>query len=122
MTSTSTGTGAGSIVAGLLVAVAAVTPIIWFANSDPAAPANEEAAVVTAAPDLTVAPVTETVEIVVEPGRVEIDALPESIVRALEAVGNVREEGAAELGLPPSVVKVLADRDVVLQVAEEGAP
>lgn len=122
MSSTNAGAGLGSILVGLIVAVAAITPIVWFANAAPEAPAGEEAAVVPTSPATAAPPVTETVEIVVEPGPVQIDALPESIVRALESVGNVREEGREELGLPESVVNVLVDRDVVLQVVEGETP
>ena len=51
--------------------------------------------------------VAETIEVSAEP--IEVAGLPESIVRALEAAGNVREESRHELGLPESIVAVLAE-------------
>ena len=56
---------------------------------------------------------------VITPDPVVVAELPESVVRALEAAGNVRREGTGELELPASVVNVLADNDVVLRVAED---
>jgi hypothetical protein len=71
-------------------------------------------------PTAAVPPITET--IVVEPEPVEVEALPGSIVRALENAGNLRNEDQAELALSPSILHVLADHDVVLRVNEGLAP
>jgi len=109
------------VVTGLIVAATAVIPLMWFVSSG-----AEEATPPEVAPPVETttapvqAPVTETMVIVPDP--VEVDGLPESVVRALEAAGNVREELGEEIGLPQSVVKALADRDVVLRVAEEASP
>jgi hypothetical protein len=119
------GTGGASVLTGLIVAVAAVVPLVLASASagtdqpDAGSPAENIVDVVST----TVAPpavVSETIVVVPEP--VEVDGLPESVVRALEAEGNVRREGIGELALPASVVNVLADNDVVLRVAEEPSP
>ena len=102
---TAKGTGGASVLTGLIVAVAAVVPLAWAASTGGADQAVFDSNAETIAPD-----------------PVEVDGLPESVVRALEAAGNVRAEGSDELGLPASVVNVLADHDVVLRVAEEAAP
>jgi hypothetical protein len=114
------GTSLGSIIAGLVVAVAAVVPLVWFATDTPESEPGAPADVVVATTAVLPTEVVETVVIVPEP--VDVDGLPESIVRTLEAAGNVRNESGDELGLPPSVIDVLADNDVVLRVAEEPSP
>ena len=59
---------------------------------------------------------------VIVPEPVAVDGLSDSIVRTLEAAGNVRSEPGDEIGLPASVVSVLGANDVVLRVAEEASP
>lgn len=114
-------TGLSSVLAGLIVAVAAVVPMVWAATNGGAEQAAPEPVDVSPTTVVVEAvPVTET--IVVQPEPVEVDGLPESIVRALEAAGNVREESFDELGLPESIVDVLVEHGVVLRVAEKGAP
>jgi hypothetical protein len=106
------------VITGLVVAAAAVVPLIWYTSTGPESVALEPVAT-TVTSTVTEAPVTET--IVMTPDPVEVEELPESVVRALEAAGNVREESAGELELPASVVNVLADHDVVLRVSETGS-
>lgn len=111
------------MITGLVVAAAAVVPLIWYTSTAPESAAPEPV-VTTVTSTVAEAAVTETV--VITPDPIEVEALPESVVRALEAAGNVREESAGDLELPASVVNVLADHDVVLRVsepeAEEGSP
>lgn len=118
----SSGSGPGSVIAGLLVAVAGLAPMIWAVTSGEPNVTTTIVAATSSAPatDQAPGPVTET--IVVAPDPVEVDDLPESIVRALESAGNVREELPEQLGLPESVVNVLVAHDVVLRVAEGAAP
>jgi hypothetical protein len=112
------GTGVASVIAGLAVAAAAVVPLIWYTSTGPESAAPEPVAtkVLSTVPEVSV---TETR--VITPDPVEVEALPESVVRALEAAGNVRAESARDLELPTSVVNVLADHDVVLRIAEPNA-
>jgi hypothetical protein len=120
MASSARGTGLGSAITGLIVAAAAVVPLVWYTStgSEPSAPeAVTTTAVVSTVTEVTV---PETIEVTPDP--VEVAELPESVVRALEDAGNVREEGAGELELPASVINVLADHDVVLRVAEAESP
>ena len=121
---TAKGTGGASVLTGLIVAVAAVVPLAWAASTGGADQAvfDSNAEPVVELVSTTTAPAEVTETIVIAPDPVEVDGLPESVVRALEAAGNVRAEGSDELGLPASVVNVLADHDVVLRVAEEAAP
>ena len=115
------GTGPASVVTGLVVALAAVVPMVWFATSGSNEPAAADVVpTVTVTEAVPATAVTET--IVIAPDPVEVDGLPESVLRALEAAGNLREEGRGELGLPDSIVSVLADHGVVLRVAEDAAP
>ena len=113
-------TNPASVIAGLAVAVAAVVPIVWFATDTPEVASNEGSDVVVATTAAAPVEVVETVVIVPDP--VEVDALAESVVRTLEAAGNVRNESGDELGLPASIVGVLGANDVVLRVAEEPGP
>ena len=116
MASSPRGTGLASAVTGLIVAAAAVVPLVWYTSTGSEAAAPEPAPT-TVTSTIAEAPVTETM--VITPDPVVVNELPESVVRALEAAGNVREESAGELELPASVVNVLADNDVVLRVAED---
>lgn len=119
-----TGTGGASVLTGLIVAIAAVVPLAWAASwggaEQPGSDSTPETVVELVS--TTAAPAVVTERIVVVPDPVEVNGLPESVVRALEAAGNVREEGTDELGLPASVVNVLIDNEVVLRVAEESSP
>jgi hypothetical protein len=116
----SNGTGLSSVLAGLIVAVAAVIPMVWAATNDGTTQPVAEIVEVSTTAVVEAAPVAETIEVSAEP--IEVAGLPESIVRALEAAGNVREESRHELGLPESIVAVLAEHEVVLRVAEETSP
>ena len=116
MASSPRGTGLASVVTGLIVAAAAVVPLVWYTSTGPEAAAPEPVPTPVTS-TIAEAPVTET--IVITPDPVVVNELPESVVRALEAAGNVRAESAEELELPASVVNVLADNDVVLRVAED---
>ena len=118
MASCPRGTGMASVITGLIVAAAAVVPLVWYTSTG-SEEATPEPSTVLVTSTMTEAPVVET--IVVTPDPVVVVELPESVVRTLEAAGNVRQESAAELELPTSVVNVLADRDVVLRVAEDDA-
>jgi hypothetical protein len=120
----SNASGLSSVIAALLVAAAAAVPLVWAATNGATDGSTPTAVDVIDTPPTTLAvevvPVTETV--VIAPDPIEVDGLPESVVRALEAAGNVREESRTELRLPASIVDVLVEHGVVLQVAEEGAP
>ena len=115
MASSPRGTGMASVITGLIVAAAAVVPLVWYTSTG-SEEATAEPSTTLVTSTVTEAPVVET--IVVTPDPVVVAELPESVVRALEAAGNVRREGTGELQLPTSIVNVLADNDVVLRVAE----
>ncbi len=117
MASSPRGTGLASVLTGLVVAAAAVVPLVWYTSTGSEAAVPEPVPTTVTSTIAETAPVTET--IVITPDPVVVNELPESVVRALEAAGNVREESAGALGLPVSVVNVLADNDVVLRVAED---
>lgn len=116
------GKGPASVITGLIVAVAAAVPLVWMAtNGSGVEPTTQqEPETISAAPAPPTTLLSEVVEVVADP--VEIEALPDSVVRTLEAAGNVRKERGGELQLPGSVIAVLSDHNIVLRVAEEPAP
>ena len=112
-----------SVLAGVTVAVAAIIPLLWMATAPSTTPSSHDAVPPTVAsvsadvaePQI----VREVIEVEADP--VEVEELPLSVVRVLEAEGNVRRETRSELGLADSVVNVLLQYDAVLQVAEGNA-
>jgi len=113
----------GSVAAGLAVAFLASIPLLWLVTASAPEPSVAEAAAVEEASDTAIdVPQEQTTRIVVERPPVEVEGLAPAIVRVLEDAGNLRDAAPSELDLADSVVAVLIDNDVVLQVADNASP
>ncbi len=114
-----TATGAASIVAAIVVTLAAIVPMLLLlpdAEDPIPAPVAEPTSSTTTT-------VPEPVEVVVPPTPIEVEGLPESVTRVLQASGYASELGPdGEQVLPDAVLQVLIDNDVVLTVVEDAEP
>ncbi len=116
-----TATGAASIVAAIVVTLAAIVPMLLLlpdAEDPLPAPVAEATSSTT-----TTTTLPEPVEVVVPPTPIEVEGLPESITRVLQASGYASEIGPdGEQVLPDAVLQVLIENDVVLTVVEDAEP
>ncbi len=108
-----------SLLAAAVVAITGLIPVMWLLTSPAERSVVEEDAVV--ATTATAPPVT----VVVEPvPQLDVDDLDPAVVRVLQAHGYAELADRQELGveLPPAVVRLLIERNVVLTVVEEAPP
>ena len=107
----------GSVVVAVAVAVLGLLPGLWLLVAQPVPVAEPEPVAV-----IEPAPVAETIIETVTPKPIVVDGLDSSIVGVLQEqgfLGRTDESDPSAGELDPAVVAVLADRNVVLRIAEE---
>lgn len=111
-------TTTASVVAAVVVTAMAIGVLLLLlpdAAAPVVAPTLETTTTSSTAP--------EAVEVVIPPTPIEVDGLPESITRVLQASGYASElKPGDEPVLPDAVLRVLIERDVVLTVVEDAEP